>query len=124
MTDTTAELRAEIDKLVRWHREDAKTFDEMRATIQQLRAELATANARLDATARLTGRQETKLRKLGGPATVDVATVTVEDTNLQLPPAEGPEYTPCGCGHIEPEHEPNAGDCYSCDCTAYRPAQP
>ncbi|MYR46769.1 hypothetical protein [Streptomyces sp. SID5910] len=34
----------------------------------------------------------------------------------------GPEYTPCGCGHIEPEHEPNGGECYSCDCATYRPA--
>ncbi|MEU9470470.1 hypothetical protein AB0D78_28400 [Streptomyces avermitilis] len=41
-----------------------------------------------------------------------------------LPPPEGPEYVPCGCGHIEPEHEPNAGECYSCDCMAYVPAAP
>lgn len=39
-----------------------------------------------------------------------------------LPPSQGPEYTRCGCSHIEPEHEPNAGECYSCDCAAYRPA--
>jgi len=39
----------------------------------------------------------------------------------KLPPPEGPEYTPCACSHIEPEHEPNAGECYSCDCEAYRP---
>ncbi|KAB1146791.1 hypothetical protein F7R91_14520 [Streptomyces luteolifulvus] len=39
-----------------------------------------------------------------------------------LPPPQGPEYTPCGCGHIEPEHELNAGECRSCDCSAYRPA--
>jgi hypothetical protein len=43
-------------------------------------------------------------------------------SSQQLPPPQGPEYTPCACSHIEPEHEPNAGDCYSCDCTAYRPA--
>ncbi|MEV4784056.1 hypothetical protein AB0K53_01130 [Streptomyces tuirus] len=43
-------------------------------------------------------------------------------TDQTLPPAEGPEYTPCACGHIEPEHEPNAGDCWSCDCEAYQPA--
>ncbi|MFE9812323.1 hypothetical protein [Streptomyces sp. NPDC005548] len=41
-----------------------------------------------------------------------------------LPPSEGPEYTPCACRHIEPEHEPNAGACLSCDCEAYRPAVP
>ncbi|WP_199572695.1 hypothetical protein [Streptomyces murinus] len=38
-----------------------------------------------------------------------------------LPPVEGPEYTPCVCDHIEPEHTPDAGPCYSCDCEAYRP---
>lgn len=45
------------------------------AEVERLRAELATANARLNATARLAGRQETKLRELGVPSTVDVATV-------------------------------------------------
>jgi hypothetical protein len=125
MTDTTAELRAEIDKLVRWHREDAKALEEMRSTIQRLRAELATANARLDATARLAGRQETKLRKFGAPATVDAVTVRAEDTHLQLPRVEGPEYAPCTtCGHIEPEHQPDAGPCGECDCGAYSPARP
>lgn len=44
-------------------------------------------------------------------------------TGLQtLPPPEGPEYTPCACRHIEPEHEPKAGACWSCDCESYRPA--
>lgn len=38
-----------------------------------------------------------------------------------LPQTQGPEYTPCVCGHIEPEHEPNAGACLSCDCEAYQP---
>lgn len=38
-----------------------------------------------------------------------------------LPPQEGPEYTPCACSHIEPEHKPDAGVCLLCDCTAYRP---
>ncbi|MGW5426842.1 hypothetical protein ACWET9_06395 [Streptomyces sp. NPDC004059] len=41
-----------------------------------------------------------------------------------LPPSQGPEYTPCECSHIEPEHEPNAGACTSCDCDAYRPTPP
>lgn len=45
------------------------------AEVERLRAELATANARLNATARLAGRQETKLRELGVPSTVDVTTV-------------------------------------------------
>ncbi|MET8694758.1 hypothetical protein ABZV65_19695 [Streptomyces bauhiniae] len=44
--------------------------------------------------------------------------------DLNLPPAEGPEYTPCACSHIEPGHAPNGGGCYSCDCEAYRPAAP
>lgn len=39
-----------------------------------------------------------------------------------LPPQEGPEYTPCACTHIEPEHKPDAGSCLLCDCAAYRPA--
>ena len=38
-----------------------------------------------------------------------------------LPPPQGPEYTPCGCGHIVPEHRPDAGPCLVCDCAAYRP---
>jgi hypothetical protein len=37
-----------------------------------------------------------------------------------LPQPEGPEYTPCECDHIEPEHEPDAGACWSCDCEGYR----
>ncbi|MFJ5644095.1 hypothetical protein [Streptomyces sp. NPDC093223] len=39
-----------------------------------------------------------------------------------LPPVEGPEYTPCACGHIEPEHESTTSSCWTCDCEAYRPA--
>jgi hypothetical protein len=46
---------------------------------------------------------------------------------LTLPPPEGPEYTPCGCGHIQPEHEPAEhagesylGECRECDCSVYR----
>jgi len=41
-----------------------------------------------------------------------------------LPPPEGPEYVPCGCGHIEPEHRPDAGPCLNCGCGAYRPGAP
>lgn len=41
-----------------------------------------------------------------------------------LPPPEGPEYTPCACGHIEPEHDINGKYCAAepCDCVAYRPS--
>ncbi|WP_392971067.1 hypothetical protein [Streptomyces sp. LN245] len=46
MTDTTnpqaddrADLRAEIEKLVRWHREDGDALAEMRGTIERLRGE-------------------------------------------------------------------------------------
>jgi hypothetical protein len=41
---------------------------------------------------------------------------------FELPPPEGPEYTPCVCGHIVPEHEPHGGLCFmdECDCVAYR----
>lgn len=43
-----------------------------------------------------------------------------------LPPPEGPEYTPCGCGHIEPEHrEQRPGwtreACLKCACVDYVP---
>ncbi|MEV8032245.1 hypothetical protein [Streptomyces sp. NPDC086182] len=34
-----AELRAEIEKLIRWHREDGDALTEMRATIERLRGE-------------------------------------------------------------------------------------
>jgi hypothetical protein len=41
---------------------------------------------------------------------------------FNLPPPEGPEYTPCVCGHIVPEHEPHGGLCFvdGCDCCEYR----
>lgn len=46
----------------------------------------------------------------------------------ELPPPEGPEYRPCACGHIEPQHEPTehagqpyTGECRECDCGIYRP---
>jgi hypothetical protein len=48
----------------------------------------------------------------------------------ELPPPEGPEYTPCGCGHIEPEHDLQALLCYGdrCKCRRYQvelnPPQP
>jgi hypothetical protein len=37
-------------------------------------------------------------------------------------PPEGPEYTPCVCGHIEPAHYPDHGSCREsdCECLAYR----
>lgn len=43
------------------------------------------------------------------------------NAHREPPPPEGPEYTPCVCGHIEPEHEPDQGECnaYNCDCSAY-----
>lgn len=38
-----------------------------------------------------------------------------------LPPPEGPEYMPCVCGHIVPEHsETEPLHCLMCDCPAYR----
>ncbi|MEV4228111.1 hypothetical protein AB0J81_13625 [Streptomyces bobili] len=46
-----------------------------------------------------------------------------EDSHDELPPPEGPEYTPCVCGHIEPEHTVTAGQiCMKdgCDCVAFR----
>jgi hypothetical protein len=62
--------------------------DALVAEVRRLRTELATANARLDATARLAGRQENKLRELGTPTTVDVMSVTSE-----------PETGTRPCGH-------------------------
>jgi hypothetical protein len=40
-----------------------------------------------------------------------------------LPPPEGPEYTPCACSHIEPEHDINGRWCAidGCECSLYRP---
>ncbi|MFG2359432.1 hypothetical protein [Streptomyces sp. NPDC048521] len=68
----------------------------MAAEIRRLRAELATANARLDATARLAGRQETKLRELGAPATVDAMSVTSDPE---------PGTHPCGHDDYHDPHE-------------------
>lgn len=44
-----------------------------------------------------------------------------EDAAYDQPPPEGPEHTPCVCGHIEPEHD-ETGECWNddCDCPAYR----
>jgi hypothetical protein len=43
--------------------------------------------------------------------------------NQILPPPEGPEYTPCVCSHIEPEHDINRRRCTidDCGCNLYRP---
>lgn len=51
----------------------------------------------------------------------DAATSVLERRTVTLSPPEGPEYTPCLCGHIEPEHEADRGACLTCDCEAYRP---
>jgi hypothetical protein len=39
-----------------------------------------------------------------------------------LPPPEGPEYTPCVCGHIVPDHDINGRWCakQGCECSLYR----
>ncbi|MET9150013.1 hypothetical protein ABZX82_01840 [Streptomyces griseoflavus] len=56
------------------------------------------------------------------PVVVDLLNAELQHREgALLPPPEGPEYTPCGCAHIEPEHRPDAGPCLVCDCTAYRP---
>ncbi|MFG2372588.1 hypothetical protein ACGFY9_14055 [Streptomyces sp. NPDC048504] len=47
--------------------------------------------------------------------------VAVEAQQQAAPSQQGPEYTPCLCGHIEPEHEANMGACWTCDCETYRP---
>lgn len=41
------------------------------------------------------------------------------DHAAELPPPEGPEYTPCVCGHIEPEHDTARGKCVKCDCETF-----
>lgn len=45
---------------------------------------------------------------------------------MTLPPPKGPEYTPCVCGHIEPEHAPSKCECWAddCECPAYRTERP
>lgn len=55
------------------------------------------------------------------PCPVDHAREANEAPEDALPPPEGPEYTPCVCGHIEPEHEVD-GYCYDekCGCVGYR----
>lgn len=41
---------------------------------------------------------------------------------FDLPPPEGPEYTPCTCDHIEPEHSDALFQhCLKCGCLRYRP---
>lgn len=43
----------------------------------------------------------------------------------RLPPPEGPEYTPCACGHIEPDHSAfGAPHCLKCECPLYRTEPP
>ncbi|MFD5798643.1 hypothetical protein ACFWIO_34955 [Streptomyces diastatochromogenes] len=43
-----------------------------------------------------------------------------------LPPPQGPEYTPCACDHIEPDHDINGRWCSreGCECALYRPTPP
>ncbi|MGX1129934.1 hypothetical protein RKD49_002124 [Streptomyces glaucescens] len=43
--------------------------------------------------------------------------------NQTFPPPQGPEYTPCACSHIEPEHDINGRWCAidGCECNLYRP---
>ncbi|UNZ20596.1 hypothetical protein [Streptomyces sp. 891-h] len=58
------------------------------------------------------------------PSVVDLLNAELQHREpTLLPPPQGPEYTPCSsCTHIEPEHQPDAGPCLVCDCTAYAPA--
>jgi hypothetical protein len=51
VTETPAELRAENEKLIRWHHEDGAALAEMRATIARLRTELAAASSAVPAPA-------------------------------------------------------------------------
>lgn len=57
------------------------------------------------------------------PAPVEPAAADSEET---LPPPEGPEYTPCACDHIEPDHDINGRWCSreGCECALYRPTPP
>ncbi|MFE2073687.1 hypothetical protein [Streptomyces misionensis] len=58
-----------------------------------------------------------------GPAAQQPAAADGEET---LPPPEGPEYTPCVCDHIEPDHDINGRWCShdGCECALYRPTPP
>ncbi|MGW2169159.1 hypothetical protein ACWC1C_01350 [Streptomyces sp. NPDC001705] len=52
----------------------------------------------------------------------DCAPCPVDHASEELPPPEGPEYTPCVCGHIEPEHSAALfRTCNKCGCLRYRP---
>jgi hypothetical protein len=58
----------------------------------------------------------------GEPATVHEDVDALFEHLKQLPPPEGPEYTPCVCGHIVPEHAPDGAECWAnnCECPVYR----
>lgn len=46
----------------------------------------------------------------------------MDPSHLSLPPPEGPEYTPCACDHIKPEHSDALFQhCLKCGCLRYRP---
>jgi hypothetical protein len=58
------------------------------------------------------------------PAVVDLFRTELQQRSQTLPPPQGPEYTPCACSHIEPEHDINGRWCAmdDCECSLYRPA--
>lgn len=65
----------------------------------------------------------------GEPESKGVEHRTDGPCHIKLPPPEGSEYTPCVCGHIEPEHRRQRlgwteEGCYECECTAYRAEEP
>jgi hypothetical protein len=92
-------LRAELDRAAQeW--QDGPEIVLLRAENERLRAELGQARG-------ATGQD------------------TTTPADGELPPPEGPEYMPCVCGHIEPEHRLQRPGwtreaCRECDCVDYR----
>jgi len=115
-------------------RRRGKTVLEYGERIRALEQEIDGIQRRLGAEILRADEAEAELRRMAdeaqqAPTDEDVVEVhrlalsfalDLADETQTLPQPEGPEYTPCACDHIEPEHEPNAGACRSCDCEGYR----
>ncbi|WP_432053690.1 hypothetical protein [Streptomyces sp. bgisy022] len=103
-------------------------IEALRAAAEEVRIGVAVSNIPVEArpavTAWLRRQAEQRLDRARKAAGGEPAVSSAGQAPARVPHGEGPEYTPCGCGHIEPEHEPDAGECYSCDCPAYAPAGP
>jgi hypothetical protein len=127
-----AELRRERDLAVAHDRQPYPTA----WAYEQACKALHRKEAAIDRVLEFAGRLDETGRQLAGPDAVhpvaahirhllDTPAGEAQQPEAQaLPQPEGPEYTPCECGHIEPEHKPNVGACRSCDCEGYRATPP